>query len=254
VFWNSIQASDDPAMFDAYLRQFPNGSFVELARAKAGALRQPKPVPAASPTAAQVAAAPPVTPNDFQSNRPQGSVPPPAAAAPREGSFNVAAIYTQREVKGTYVVTSFKASPQKRTRRGGRRRSSQSTSAAADKTTSERSAGDDSQSKKINRPTSVESGSDGVARTAGPVSSPGNQAPEPAPTSATRRKKSGPRKKSGRKATTSATPGNTNPGNTIQGHSNPRSIDTGVISGNRRSGAPRRRSRSRPRLPEDPQR
>ncbi len=102
VFWNSIQASQDPSMFDAYLRQFPNGSFVELARAKAAALRQPVPSPAPP---AQIAAAPPVTSNDFQRNRPPPA-PPAAAATSHEGSFDIAALYTQREVKGVYVVAS----------------------------------------------------------------------------------------------------------------------------------------------------
>jgi len=34
VFWQSIQASDDPAMFDEYLRQFPDGRFAGLAKLK----------------------------------------------------------------------------------------------------------------------------------------------------------------------------------------------------------------------------
>jgi uncharacterized caspase-like protein len=104
VFWTSIQSSDDPAMFDAYVRQFPNGTFVEIARAKAAALRQPKPAPAAP---AQVATAPPVTSGDFQRNRPQAAAPPATATpAPTEGRVDIAALYTQREIKGTYVVTS----------------------------------------------------------------------------------------------------------------------------------------------------
>ncbi len=33
-FWNSIQGSNDPALFEAYLKQFPEGSFAVLARAR----------------------------------------------------------------------------------------------------------------------------------------------------------------------------------------------------------------------------
>lgn len=33
-FWNSIKDSNDPAMFQAYLKKFPNGTFAELARIK----------------------------------------------------------------------------------------------------------------------------------------------------------------------------------------------------------------------------
>ena len=39
LFWQSIQSSDDPAMFEAYLEQFPNGTFAPLARAKVAALK-----------------------------------------------------------------------------------------------------------------------------------------------------------------------------------------------------------------------
>lgn len=35
AFWNSIKESRDPAMFTAYLKKFPNGTFAELARIKA---------------------------------------------------------------------------------------------------------------------------------------------------------------------------------------------------------------------------
>lgn len=38
VFWQSIMNSTDPADFEAYLRQFPNGVFVELAQNRLSAL------------------------------------------------------------------------------------------------------------------------------------------------------------------------------------------------------------------------
>ena len=39
LFWQSIQASVDPTMFEAYLEQYPNGAFASLARAKVRALQ-----------------------------------------------------------------------------------------------------------------------------------------------------------------------------------------------------------------------
>ncbi len=34
VFWQSIQDSDDPAMFEAYLEQYPEGEFARIAKLK----------------------------------------------------------------------------------------------------------------------------------------------------------------------------------------------------------------------------
>ena len=34
TFWESVTASDSPALYDAYLEQYPQGSFAVLARAK----------------------------------------------------------------------------------------------------------------------------------------------------------------------------------------------------------------------------
>ncbi len=51
VFWQSIQASDDPDMFEAYLEQYPNGSFAPLARAKVKKLARAQAVsPAPAPS------------------------------------------------------------------------------------------------------------------------------------------------------------------------------------------------------------
>ena len=40
AFWDSVKNSKDPAIFDAYLQDFPNGSFVSLARLKKKALKR----------------------------------------------------------------------------------------------------------------------------------------------------------------------------------------------------------------------
>jgi hypothetical protein len=41
VFWQSIQDSDQPSLFESYLAQYPDGAFAPLARAKLALLRQP---------------------------------------------------------------------------------------------------------------------------------------------------------------------------------------------------------------------
>jgi tetratricopeptide (TPR) repeat protein len=51
AFWQSIQASANAEDFEAYLRQFPNGTFTELARSRIAALR-PAPTTAAPTLAA----------------------------------------------------------------------------------------------------------------------------------------------------------------------------------------------------------
>ncbi len=39
LFWQSIQASSNVALYEAYLSQFPNGTFATLAKAKIDELR-----------------------------------------------------------------------------------------------------------------------------------------------------------------------------------------------------------------------
>ncbi len=59
VFWQSIQSSSDPAMFQAYLEQWPNGTFAVLARLNIERLKAavspiqptPRPAPKAAPAA-----------------------------------------------------------------------------------------------------------------------------------------------------------------------------------------------------------
>jgi hypothetical protein len=42
AFWDTIKDSDSPAEFDIYLKRFPQGAFVELARTRRDALQTPK--------------------------------------------------------------------------------------------------------------------------------------------------------------------------------------------------------------------
>lgn len=62
TFWQSVDGSDDPAVFDAYLARYPDGTFSGLARAKIAALHRAQAVQpaAAQPTVTQPAAAQPV--------------------------------------------------------------------------------------------------------------------------------------------------------------------------------------------------
>ncbi len=66
VFWQSVQSSDDPAMFDAYLAQYPEGTFSKLAKLRIAAFAR-----AAAPRAEPVQPAPLLAP-----------VPAPVPAAP----------------------------------------------------------------------------------------------------------------------------------------------------------------------------
>jgi uncharacterized caspase-like protein len=53
LFWESIKDSDNPAVFDAYLKQFPNGVFAPLAHAKLDELKAKAEAPAETQSAAR---------------------------------------------------------------------------------------------------------------------------------------------------------------------------------------------------------
>ncbi|MCY1672402.1 hypothetical protein OVA07_15450 [Novosphingobium sp. SL115] len=60
TFWQSVAGSDDPALYEAYLQQYPAGTFSALARVKVTNLRKTvveTPVPAAGPVVAAVVTA-----------------------------------------------------------------------------------------------------------------------------------------------------------------------------------------------------
>jgi hypothetical protein len=61
VFWDSIKKSRDPADFHAYLRQFPTGTFAQLARNRLNMLQRKAPAEAAMPPPEKAAAAPSLT-------------------------------------------------------------------------------------------------------------------------------------------------------------------------------------------------
>ncbi len=56
LFWESVRDSDNPADLEAYLAQYPNGTFAVLARNRLAALRKPAPPPATSAPPQQPAA------------------------------------------------------------------------------------------------------------------------------------------------------------------------------------------------------
>lgn len=70
VFWQSVQATSDPAELEAYLRRYPDGTFADLARRRLAALREPADAVASVPAVSEAPATAPATPQ-------QGS---PAAA------------------------------------------------------------------------------------------------------------------------------------------------------------------------------
>jgi hypothetical protein len=58
TFWQQVSGSDDPALLDAYLQQYPTGTFAPLARAKLAAIARRAAVPAAAPAALVPSVAP----------------------------------------------------------------------------------------------------------------------------------------------------------------------------------------------------
>jgi hypothetical protein len=72
AFWQSIDTSNDPSLYEAYLARFPNGTFAEIARVKIVALRGRIAAQTASPAVQPVA--PPVVP--------VAAAPPPVPVAP----------------------------------------------------------------------------------------------------------------------------------------------------------------------------
>ena len=64
LYWQSVAASDDPGQLEAYLAQYPNGTFAALARAKIAMLTKRTFPPSAPPSSsvAPTVAPPPITP------------------------------------------------------------------------------------------------------------------------------------------------------------------------------------------------
>lgn len=83
TFWQQVSGSDDPALLDAYLQQYPTGTFAPLARAKLAAIARRAATPApASAAVSPVAAVAPVAPVPAPPAAPVALATPSAAPAP----------------------------------------------------------------------------------------------------------------------------------------------------------------------------
>ncbi|MFM2372885.1 MAG: hypothetical protein RIS85_2607 [Pseudomonadota bacterium] len=89
TFWQSVAGSDDPALYEAYLQQYPTGTFSALARVKVASLRKT----AVKPVEPQVAAAV-VTPAVLT------VVPAAVTAAPDADAALLAELAKSQEVGG----------------------------------------------------------------------------------------------------------------------------------------------------------
>src|SRR5688572_1845038 len=90
LFWDSIKNSDNPATFQAYLTQFPNGVFAGLARAKIDELESA----ASDPTETQSAA-----------RQVQPAAPEPAPAPEPEEKPDAALLAVVEPMSGVFVAT-----------------------------------------------------------------------------------------------------------------------------------------------------
>lgn len=101
AFWQSVGTSDDPALYEAYLQQYPQGTFATLARAKVVALRQGATTPTApaapAPVAAPVAPIPAAAPNPVAA---------PAATLPAQAVGPALAMAAPLTVPGTVAATA----------------------------------------------------------------------------------------------------------------------------------------------------
>ena len=90
AFWQSVAGSEDPAVYDAYLQQYPAGTFAGLARAKVASLRQSAPAPAVTPPAAAPAPQPAATPALAAAPAPAPAPAPAASAEPTQAASDAA--------------------------------------------------------------------------------------------------------------------------------------------------------------------
>ena len=82
AFWQSVDGSSDPALYDAYLNRFPSGTFSEIARVKQQALRA-RAAPLATPAVVIAGPQPSAQSVQAQSVLVQPAVVPAAAPAPQ---------------------------------------------------------------------------------------------------------------------------------------------------------------------------
>jgi carboxyl-terminal processing protease len=112
IFWQSIQNSQDPSEFDAYINRFPDGAFVDLAHAKIARLRNMPPKVAErsseAPAKIKLAAAAP-EPEPEPEPAPQESAPPESASeAPSQdvASIEPPAPVENSDPNGVFQITA----------------------------------------------------------------------------------------------------------------------------------------------------
>lgn len=78
TYWQSVESGNDPALYEAYLAQYPNGTFAQVARVKLAKLRQiAAPASAQAPVQA-IPATPPAPTLPPPPPSPPPALPPPA--------------------------------------------------------------------------------------------------------------------------------------------------------------------------------
>ncbi len=83
TYWQSVESGNDPALYEAYLAQYPNGTFAPVARVKLAKLRQiAAPAPAPAPAAPAPLPAPYPAPAPAQIVTAAAAQPALAAPAP----------------------------------------------------------------------------------------------------------------------------------------------------------------------------
>jgi Caspase domain len=85
AFWRSLERSHDAEDFEAYLRQFPNGTFAILARNRLRELREPTGPAEAPPNGSSGQQAPPISP-PVQASKPVDDTAAPEARLPESSA------------------------------------------------------------------------------------------------------------------------------------------------------------------------
>lgn len=110
TYWQSVESGNDPALYEAYLAQYPSGTFSAVARVKLAKLRQVA-APAPTPSPAQVIPAPPPAPTPPPAPPPAPAIvtaraAPPVLATPAPAPKQLAAAKAVRSAPSSAPVTA----------------------------------------------------------------------------------------------------------------------------------------------------
>lgn len=119
TYWQSVESGNDPALYEAYLAQYPNGTFAAVARVKLAKLRQltapapaPLPAPLPAPVAVPAPEPPPVVTQVVAATPPApapAAVPAPPAVTARASPPALAApasAHSQKQLASTRAARS----------------------------------------------------------------------------------------------------------------------------------------------------